>query len=417
MPASSRGLVWAGLLAAIGGTSAAPSCGPEGSCPAAEAPPENLGEALGVPYVSYMLSGIPPPAGRPMGAKFRNFRSSDVEMRWDDGSRDGAYSGLILSMRGSSTNTYEGHRFRIVDPKTKKHITTLTMQTGKSIYIIEPDNPATLKTDAYQKTMREAEYLEQYYAKKGFPWLAHYPRAKPVLPFWPASRIGQEHHVSSEVGHLRCDLASGGSSCQAPRAELTLKALSLRPRVFLIENLLSPFEVEAMMTMGKTTVKRSTVGQGATSYTSKTRTSSTGWLSRTQSPILDTLFRRFADALNISEAKLHHNKNAENLQVVHYKVGAEYSPHHDFGDDGNRQNSRFLTLFIYLKPAEQGGGTSFPNAFGGRGMKVFPKPGSALLWYNMLEDGNGDEASLHAGMPVEAGEKWAMNLWLWDPHI
>jgi len=63
--------------------------------------------------------------------------------------------------------------------------------------------------------------------------------------------------------------------------------------------------------------------------------------------------------LNISESLLHHDKNAENLQIVHYTEGQEYTPHHDFGDSGVSPHSRFLTLFIYIQPAEKGGGMHF----------------------------------------------------------
>ena len=35
----------------------------------------------------------------------------------------------------------------------------------------------------------------------------------------------------------------------------------------------------------------------------------------------------------------------------------------------------------------------------------------------MLEDGNADDKSLHAGLPVVDGEKWLCNLWVWDPKI
>jgi prolyl 4-hydroxylase len=41
-----------------------------------------------------------------------------------------------------------------------------------------------------------------------------------------------------------------------------------------------------------------------------------------------------------------------------------------------------------------------------------PKKGDALLWWNLTEDGREDVMTLHAGEPVLAGEKWALNLWL-----
>ena len=98
-----------------------------------------------------------------------------------------------------------------------------------------------------------------------------------------------------------------------------------------------------------------------------------------------------------------------------YLPGQEYAPHHDFGDDGTPEQ-RFLTLLLYIQLPDQGGATSFPKAFDGKGLQVIPARGDAVLFYNMLPDGNGDDLALHAGMPVQKGEKWVCNLWIWDPH-
>jgi len=100
--------------------------------------------------------------------------------------------------------------------------------------------------------------------------------------------------------------------------------------------------------------------------------------------------------------------------VVRYERGQQYQPHHDFSDAGI-VNQRFLTLLIYTSPADEGGYTSFPKAFGGKGLRVRPPKGSGVLFYSMLPDGNGDDLSLHAGEPVTMGRKWVCNLWIWDP--
>jgi prolyl 4-hydroxylase len=49
-----------------------------------------------------------------------------------------------------------------------------------------------------------------------------------------------------------------------------------------------------------------------------------------------------------------------------------------------------------------------------QGMKVHRGKGSAVLFYNLLEDGNGDALALHAALPVHRGEKWLGNFWVWD---
>jgi prolyl 4-hydroxylase len=69
-------------------------------------------------------------------------------------------------------------------------------------------------------------------------------------------------------------------------------------------------------------------------------------------------------------------------------------------------------LSIYLFVGE----TAFPKAeLSDGGIKVIPKKGSAVLFYNLLEDGNGDDLSLHAALPCKKGEKWLANYWVWDP--
>lgn len=143
-----------------------------------------------------------------------------------------------------------------------------------------------------------------------------------------------------------------------------------------------------------------------------------GRVSRDVSRITDTLFRRAADLLQLDESILRTNQNVEDMQVVHYVNGQKYDSHHDWGVSGYPE-SRLITLLIYLTDmphAEAGGETAFPKGANGRGFKVQPKKGDAVLFYNLLEDGNGDDLALHAALPVLEGEKWLANFWVWDPQ-
>merc|ERR1712048_633809 len=106
---------------------------------------------------------------------------------------------------------------------------------------------------------------------------------------------------------------------------------------------------------------------------------------------------------------------------VHYERTQQYTPHHDFshprvGDP--LQKARFATLLLYLNEGMVGGETSFPrwvNAHTTDELKITPKIGQAVLFYSMLPDGNLDDLSQHAALPVTSGEKWLANLWVWDP--
>merc|ERR1712113_870000 len=48
-----------------------------------------------------------------------------------------------------------------------------------------------------------------------------------------------------------------------------------------------------------------------------------------------------------------------------------------------------------------------------KGLKVKPRKGSVILWYNFHPSGRGDRNALHAGCPVGKGlEKWSGNKWV-----
>ena len=79
-----------------------------------------------------------------------------------------------------------------------------------------------------------------------------------------------------------------------------------------------------------------------------------------------------------------------------------------------------------MSDVSRGGETLFPRAYGlpqprdawecekSKGLKVSPKRGNIILWYNLLPNGVLDQNSLHSGCPVLEGTKWAANKWIWN---
>ena len=108
--------------------------------------------------------------------------------------------------------------------------------------------------------------------------------------------------------------------------------------------------------------------------------------------------------------------HAEAAQLVHYTPGQEYRPHFDFYSPRGAayrvgtavQGNRLVSVFAYLSDVSRGGCTAFPLL----DERFPPRRGDALLWYNLGRDGLPDPLTLHAGEPVEQGEKWGMNIWL-----
>lgn len=105
---------------------------------------------------------------------------------------------------------------------------------------------------------------------------------------------------------------------------------------------------------------------------------------------------------------------AEPLAVLRYGPGEQYHPHHDYiypnavGQYLDVYGQRRTTLCCYLNPVAAGGATDFPKL----GVRVQPLPGRAVVFDNLRPDGEPEPDSLHAGLPVEAGEKWLATLWL-----
>jgi len=271
---------------------------------------------------------------------------------------------------------------------------------------------------------KEVDFINQHKNRTGRYWRSFYgeagPRPPPMLYMWPADEVGQVHRVVSNHSMWQCDGMMKDCQSSDP-VELELEVISLEPRAFIIKNFMSAYEADAIIQLAQPNLRRSQIGQdgaGGAMVSTDSRSSKNAWVERSSSIVTETITLRAADLLQVDQTLLSSDKNAEELQVVYYKVGQKYDPHHDWAADGELA-SRYITLLFYLtdKASEDAGGeTGFPKAAGGRGIKVHPGKGSAVLFYNLLPDGNGDDLSLHASRPVKKGEKWLANYWIWDPY-
>jgi prolyl 4-hydroxylase len=257
----------------------------------------------------------------------------------------------------------------------------------------------------------EVEFAKEYKKKhNGRPWLSYYPH-EPVKTFmWPADYIGQEYRLRTYHG-------PGDKAMN-----FTLRVVSVRPRVFEVDYFISDEEAKFIVDAARARMKRSSVeihGENGELVESDTRTSKNAWLDRGHAGgIIDSVYRRVADLLNVHESTLTHdppNGTAENMQVVAYKNSAHYAPHHDWGVRGG-PHTRLATVLLYLSEPIVGGETAFPLAKVGthEGLVVKPKKGRAVLFYSQFPDGNVDDESLHEARAVTKGEKFLSNVWVHD---
>lgn len=118
----------------------------------------------------------------------------------------------------------------------------------------------------------------------------------------------------------------------------------------------------------------------------------------------------------IAEVSKYPIENQEGLHIVRYKSGGKYDPHFDYFVEGesyyeemmSRGGQRGESWLVYLNDDFEGGETEFPN----EGFKIQPKKGLLVAWRNLLETGEVNSLSLHAGLPVTSGEKWIAIIWV-----
>lgn len=179
------------------------------------------------------------------------------------------------------------------------------------------------------------------------------------------------------------------------------------PVVRVLENLLTGDECDALVGEAKPRLARSlTVDVDGRHQTDERRTSQGMFFAIGETPLVRTIEQRIADLLAIPV------NHGEGLQILHYQPGQEYEPHFDWFNPDQpgfsavtaRGGQRIASVVMYLNTPEEGGGTAFPRI----GLTVTAARGSAVYFaYD-----TGDEASLHAGLPVIKGEKWIATKWL-----
>mmetsp|Transcript_12899 Transcript_12899/g.24498 ORF Transcript_12899/g.24498 Transcript_12899/m.24498 type:complete len:498 (-) Transcript_12899:63-1556(-) len=404
--------------------------------------------------------------------KFINLSNETVVFSWESNTGQRHVMRYLEPFTATGTATFPTHTFVMSSVEDQKEILErfVVGEYPDNIYAYDPfhvkENPVPPSsfTDKHKKMYtswrKTMLFNDQYLVKTGRSYLANYLRNPPTHFMWPADYFGQEHWITSLETHftslppqekltkitthgkkrrLRDDqprILSEYRDTSQPIINMTLRVVSVAPRVLEIPNFLSSSEVEHVLDLAhRKKMALSTTGDSTGEETTqlKTRTSKNTWVAREESPIIDAIYRRAADLERIDEALLRHRDAderpdvpgrkpvCEQLQLVHYGLTEEYTAHHDFGYaklDDEHQAARFSTLLLYLNEPEEGGETSFPrwaNAETFHELAIKPEIGKAALFYSQLPDGNFDDLSHHAAKPIVEGEKFLINLWVWDP--
>jgi prolyl 4-hydroxylase len=182
------------------------------------------------------------------------------------------------------------------------------------------------------------------------------------------------------------------------------------PRVIVFGSLLADEECEGLMDLARPRLLRSETVDNATggSEVNAARTSEGMFFERGEAPLIRHIEQRIADLLQWPVA------HGEGLQILRYRPGAEYRPHHDYFDPVHpgttsillRGGQRVASLVMYLNTPAAGGATTFPDV----GLEVSPVRGNAVFF--SYDRAHISTRTLHGGAPVLQGEKWVATKWL-----
>jgi prolyl 4-hydroxylase len=185
-----------------------------------------------------------------------------------------------------------------------------------------------------------------------------------------------------------------------------------RPCVVILDDLFTKKECAELIKNSLDKLKRSTTIDPISGKEAviEERTSWGTFFELNENDFISKLDRRISEVMNCPI------ENGEGLQILNYKVGAEYQPHFDYFSEEEagskvhlgKGGQRVSTLVVYLRDVETGGETTFPTI----GLTVKPKIGSAVYFEYCNSLGQVDPLSLHGGAPVLTGEKWIVTKWM-----
>ena len=179
-----------------------------------------------------------------------------------------------------------------------------------------------------------------------------------------------------------------------------------KAEIFAIGDFLSAAECQRLILMIDAVAQPSTLYDN--DYACGFRSSDSGNLDP-RDPFVAGLSRRIDDLLGLK------SEIGEAIQGQRYMPGQQFKPHNDWfytsedywKSERKKGGQRSWTAMAFLNAVESGGETHFTEV----GIKIPPKPGVLVTWNNALPDGSPNEATIHAGTPVESGVKYVITKW------
>ncbi|VDN52867.1 unnamed protein product [Dracunculus medinensis] len=193
-------------------------------------------------------------------------------------------------------------------------------------------------------------------------------------------------------------------------APFKVEIVRFDPLAVIFHDVISNEEISIIQEVSHSRLERAQVVSPATRRREPAsfRISKNVWLENNEHEIVERLNRRIHLMTNLDL------KFAEDLQIANYGIGGFYDVHYDFFGKNSPlleslpEGNRIATVLFYMSQPEIGGATVFIPIK----TTVLPSKNSALFWYNLARNGEGDHRTQHAACPVLVGVKWIANKWI-----
>jgi prolyl 4-hydroxylase len=211
-------------------------------------------------------------------------------------------------------------------------------------------------------------------------------------------------------------LSSGSGKIEVARwlAPRPLQSVREEPRICICEGFATAAECNWLIARGRPRLAAAEIydpASGGGFRANDIRNNSAASFDIAQSDLVLVLLRERIAKLTALAVE-----HMEPTMVLHYAVGQQFAPHHDFinpatpglRQDIARNGQRVATFLLYLNDDYEGGETEFCDL----GWRYRGRKGDALIFWNVTPQGEPDLTTLHAGLPPTRGEKWLLSQWL-----
>ncbi|RKP23202.1 hypothetical protein SYNPS1DRAFT_24806 [Syncephalis pseudoplumigaleata] len=238
--------------------------------------------------------------------------------------------------------------------------------------------------------------------------------ARSFLELHDDPAVKQEHTSMEQTNATVAQPSQGLTADYVCKHGYSIRILNQDPLVLYLKDFLQEGEAEHIMALAEPHLYRSPVGH-QNGY-SEHRTSYTASLQRAQTSIIRCVEER---AAHFVDTPL---DSVEMLQVIRYEAGQQYKIHRDYitedileTDYWGQYGQRYASFLVYLQEPEGGGNTTFFDV----GLSIPPRKNDGIFWLNVTPEGLEDKRTNHAGEPILAGQKWAINIWphKWTEHF